>query len=319
MVRTAPLFRLDPGWLFTIAGLVVMVASALLPAERDLHELRQQLAAIELRENYNTQRLQAYDRFMKDLSAHDPALLRRLAASQLNLMPQGTEPLLMATSMEHTVSDWIEVTVPQEEFIAAPGADTLLTRMADGPRRLWLMGGGALVVFLGLVMGFSVSPRPMLPQFDQLDMNAWREAVQADQAAMNAAKLQALEQEQRVASQAQALAEQAELAAANADELAAETGDVESAFSTAEAIEHEVFKWPEAVPPFEAAPSESAESVQPAQHLSIASAWEESDVEASDWHDANTAHDAHAESSTASPSEKDSQDDRQRLRSHGSD
>ena len=45
MSRTAPLFRFDPGWLFTLAGLAVMVASALLPAERDLHELRQQLAA----------------------------------------------------------------------------------------------------------------------------------------------------------------------------------------------------------------------------------------------------------------------------------
>ncbi|MFM7807553.1 MAG: hypothetical protein ACKPEA_06430, partial [Planctomycetota bacterium] len=88
MRRTAPLFRFDPGWLFTLAGLAVMVVSALLPAERDLHELRQQMAALEVREAWNEQRLAAYDRFMRDLGERDPALIRRLAASQLNLMPE---------------------------------------------------------------------------------------------------------------------------------------------------------------------------------------------------------------------------------------
>jgi hypothetical protein len=160
MSRTAPLFRIDPGWLFTLAGLAVMVSAALLPAERDLHDLRQQLAAIEFREARNSERLAAYDRFLKDLSDRDPVLLRRLAASQLNLMPEGQEPLLMATSIEHTVSDWIEATVPESAFEPALPPDTLLSRLADGERRLWLMGGGAMVVFLGLVMGFAVSPRP---------------------------------------------------------------------------------------------------------------------------------------------------------------
>jgi hypothetical protein len=166
MSRTAPLFRIDPGWLFTLAGLAVMVVAALLPAERDLHDLRQQLAAIEFREAQNAERIAAYDRFLKELAGRDPVLLRRLAASQLNLMPEGQEPLLMATSIEHTVSDWIEDTVPEAEFEATPPPDTLLTRLADGERRLWLMGGGAMVVFLGLVMGFAVSPRPSLPPVD---------------------------------------------------------------------------------------------------------------------------------------------------------
>ena len=172
MSRTAPLFRIDPGWLFTLAGLAVMVAAALLPAERDLHDLRQQLAAIEFREARNSERIAAYDRFLKDLAGKDPVLLRRLAASQLNLMPEGEEPLLMATSIEHTVSDWIEATVPEEAFEAAPPPDTLLTRLADGDRRLWLMGGGAMVVFLGLVMGFAVSPRPMAAVPSE-DLGSW--------------------------------------------------------------------------------------------------------------------------------------------------
>jgi hypothetical protein len=197
MSRTAPLFRIDPGWLFTLAGLAVMVAAALLPAERDLHELRQQLAAIEFREARNAERVAAYDRFLRELAGRDPVLLRRLAASQLNLMPEGQEPLLMATSIEHTVSDWIEDTVPEAEFEAAPPPDTLLTRLADGERRLWLMGGGAMVVFLGLVMGFAVSPRPSLevvdpglevwPPLERPDMEAGADdSVEAEAVAMPA-------------------------------------------------------------------------------------------------------------------------------------
>mgnify|MGYP003340083269 CR=1 FL=1 len=163
MRRTEPLFRLDPGWLYTLAGLAVIVASVLLPVERDLHEMRQQLSAIEAREAWNARRLQAYDLFQKELAAKDPALLKRLAASQLNLMPQGEQPLLMATSIEHTVSDWIEATVPPAEFEPTPAPDTLLSRLAEGPRRLWLIGGGAMMVFVGLIAGIGVSPRPTLP------------------------------------------------------------------------------------------------------------------------------------------------------------
>ena len=32
--------RIDPGWLFVIAGLAICVAAVLVPAQRDLHELR---------------------------------------------------------------------------------------------------------------------------------------------------------------------------------------------------------------------------------------------------------------------------------------
>lgn len=266
MSRTAPLFRFDPGWLFTLAGLVVMVASALLPAERDLHELRQQLAALEFREAYNTQRLQAYDRFMKELAARDPALLRRLAASQLNLMPDDVEPLLMATSIESTVSDWIEATVPLESFQPTPPPDTLLTRLAEGPRRLWLMGGGAAVVFLGLVMGFSVSPRPTLV-VQASDVESWREAVEAEVAAEAAAQ----ERADDAAIETDASASVA-LADDIFEELPVETGDVDSPNATAEPLEQETFDWPQVQPPFELAGSETGATVDGA---SIASAWQD--------------------------------------------
>ena len=135
-----------------------MVVSALLPAQHDLAILNEQLAKLEHEEKVNQKRIGAYAQFLVELKAHDPSLLTRLAASQLNLMPKGEEPVLVATSMEHTVSDWIEATVPPEAFEPSLVPDTLLTRLASGQRRLWLMGGGALIVFIGLTTGIPLTP-----------------------------------------------------------------------------------------------------------------------------------------------------------------
>ena len=158
MSSLRPLFRFDPGWLFTFAGLTVMVMSALLPAQHDLAILNEQLAKLEHQEKVNQKRIGAYAQFLIELKSNDPSLLTRLAASQLNLMPKGEEPVLMATSMEHTVSDWIEATVPPQAFEPSLVPDTLLTRLASGQRRLWLMGGGALIVFIGLTTGIPLTP-----------------------------------------------------------------------------------------------------------------------------------------------------------------
>lgn len=239
MRRTAPLFQIDPGWLFTIAGLAVMVSAALLPAELDLHDLRQQRAAIAARENWNRERLAAYDRFLSELDRGDPSLLRRLAASQLNLMPKGEQPLLMATSIEHTVSDWIEATVPAMEFQPQPAPDTLLARLAEGQRRLWLMAGGAMSVFLGIVLGFGVSARPQLERFEPLPFPL-----------PAAAEAEAPAEQLESASEVPAIADET-------DELSVDSIDIEDPMSTAEAVSHEAFDWPEPEPAFEPAETDS--------------------------------------------------------------
>jgi hypothetical protein len=142
--------------------LTLLVVSALLPAQQDLSVLTEQLAKLEHQEKVNQKRIGAYAQFLVELKAKDPSLLTRLAASQLNLMPKGEAPVLVATSMEHTVSDWIEATVPPEAFEPDLVPDTLLTRLASGQRRLWLMGGGALIVFIGLTTGIPLTPSTRL-------------------------------------------------------------------------------------------------------------------------------------------------------------
>jgi hypothetical protein len=235
MVRTAPLFRPDAGWLFTLAGLAILVAASLLPAERDLHDLGQQLARIEWREAANLQRMQAYERFRRDLSGGDPSLLRRLAASQLNLMPEGQSPLLMATSIEHTVADWVEASVAVDPFEPQPMPDTLLGRLAAGQGRLWLMAGGAMSVFVGLVMGYGVSPRPVMPVAEVPTEVQPRMAPQA-------------------CDEERALAETEPVAA---DAFVEIERAAEDAFRQIEPVEEEAFEWPEMEPPFEPSPADA--------------------------------------------------------------
>ena len=190
MSSLRPLFRFDPGWLFTVAGFVIMAASALLPAQHDVAILKEQLAKLDQEEKVNHKRIQAYEQFLVELKSKDASLLTRLAASQLNLMPQGEAPVLMATSMEHTVSDWIEATVPPEAFETNLVPDTLLTRLASGQRRLWLMGGGALIVFIGLTTGIPLTPstRFVATAFEE----QWLEQTTAATATLAPEKLDAL-------------------------------------------------------------------------------------------------------------------------------
>ncbi|MSR18698.1 MAG: hypothetical protein EXS00_05965 [Phycisphaerales bacterium] len=147
------LFNIDPGWCYLIAGLALLVCAAVVPEQAKVHRLREELAALKSVEASGYRRLQAYAEFADDVEAGEPALLRRLAASQLNLMPGGTTPVLMATSIDSTVTDWVEATLPESNFAYMPFADSLLARWVLGPSKLWLIALGAFCLFVGLMMG----------------------------------------------------------------------------------------------------------------------------------------------------------------------
>jgi hypothetical protein len=62
-------------------------------------------------------------------------------------------PYLMLPSMNETVSSWIDASEPLEVPVVSPYPDTLLSRLATGPRRLWVLASGVFLIFLGLVFG----------------------------------------------------------------------------------------------------------------------------------------------------------------------
>ncbi len=151
--RVIPLFRFDAGWPFVVAGLALLVSGLLIPAQRELHDLKGLVQYHQAREQQAFERLAAYDRFLQDLQQGDERVLRRLAASQLNLKQAGAESLMLSESMNDTVVEWIDASVPLVVAPAQPAPDTLLSRLASGPRRLWILGIGTFLLFIGLFVG----------------------------------------------------------------------------------------------------------------------------------------------------------------------
>ncbi|MBL9148430.1 MAG: hypothetical protein JNM94_07025 [Phycisphaerae bacterium] len=153
---TRPLFQwdrlLDPGWPFVLAGLALLVAGIIIPAQRELHDLRNEWRKVEAEETRMYGRLQAYDQFLSELRSGDPQLVRRLASAQLNRVPEGEEPLLLTPGVNHTVAQWIDESVPTPTITPDPYPDTLLSRLATGPNRLWLLASSVFLLFVGLLL-----------------------------------------------------------------------------------------------------------------------------------------------------------------------
>ena len=146
-----PLFRFDPGWPFVIAGLALIVSAVLIPAQRELHELEQKRSIQQANEQRAQEELLAYQQFLADIERNDPRLLERLVRAQLNRMPKGERPLLLMGSADDTIPQWIEASVDVPEPRTTEYPDTLLSRIATGPRRLWVLATGAFLVFMGVM------------------------------------------------------------------------------------------------------------------------------------------------------------------------
>ncbi len=157
----SPLKRsnLDPGWLFLVAGLTICVAGILAPAQLKLQATRRQLARLGDQVVISTARFDAQREFLRNLHDRDPVLIRRLAASQLNLMPAGEHPLLVASTQTARVTDWIEATLPRRSAEPQRGPESLLVRLSTGAGRLWFLATGVLCVLVGLLLGAGETAR----------------------------------------------------------------------------------------------------------------------------------------------------------------
>ncbi|MHC4220751.1 MAG: hypothetical protein ACYSU7_20135, partial [Planctomycetota bacterium] len=170
MPRLLAKFRLDTGWRYVVAGLALCGAGLLVPTRRDLDDLRRQRDRLVDEKAVAEERLDAYQTFLGLLDEDDPALLRRLAAAQLNLVPADDTPVLMAASRTATVTEWIDENVRAAGTAAAPARETLLTRLVSGQRQLWVLAGGVVVVFMGLLLDEVRSPtrrrpKPVVPSW----------------------------------------------------------------------------------------------------------------------------------------------------------
>lgn len=154
---TKPFFHFDPGWLFILSGLALCAAGILLPAQADVEALQRQLEQLRDEESRALARLKAHADFLDQVDRADPALIKRLAAAQLNLVPEGDRPVLRATSNTVPVTNWVDSTVSFDIRPPKPQPVSTLSRWATGPQRLWMFGGGILAVFIGVLL----SPAPV--------------------------------------------------------------------------------------------------------------------------------------------------------------
>ena len=135
-----------------LAGLGLVFGAVVLPEQAKLHQGEQQLAQMQHLVARSEAVAGAYEDFAERVKEGDPTLMRRLAVSQLNLLPEGEVPIVRAESAPVPITEWIESSVPASDFVAEPFRDSLLARWALGRTRLWVMGGGVMCIFVGLVM-----------------------------------------------------------------------------------------------------------------------------------------------------------------------
>lgn len=164
-VRPArPIDGIDPGWLFLVAGLVLLGYTVVIPAQADLARAEWQRDRAVAIERQREERLFKHERYLVALESHEPTLVRALAASQLNLVPVSQATIVEVDDparSDVSVFPSLEpapIRLPELRLV-----DSRLGRWARGDdSRLWLIVAGSLLVFVGLMSwtgrGFEGSP-----------------------------------------------------------------------------------------------------------------------------------------------------------------
>lgn len=151
-----PLFRLDAGWLFLLAGLAVLAVTVLIPATRDLEEARWQRNRALAIERHREQRLNRYGQYLSALQRGEEDVVLSLMATQLNVSPVGRVPLLDEGDPGRVNASVFPSLEPDPvELPANPEAarkPSILTRLTTNDHhRLWLLAGGVVCVLIGLL------------------------------------------------------------------------------------------------------------------------------------------------------------------------
>lgn len=134
-----------------IAGLAVLVAAMLLPAQTDLRATRIERDRTLHAERLGERRIERYRAFLNELASPDEQTVQLLAMSQLGQIP-GNRAALVAPG-ERDDMMLLESIEPQPEpFVETTRPTTRLERLTMHNRsRLWIVAGALLAVLYGLM------------------------------------------------------------------------------------------------------------------------------------------------------------------------
>ncbi|MCH2161592.1 MAG: hypothetical protein MK085_06925, partial [Phycisphaerales bacterium] len=161
MRRTRSLFRLDAGWLFLVAGLAMLAAIVLIPEEEERRLQTERLDALQREGEVLTDRMRRLAYSLELLEQGDQDFHERVIESRLRRIRSDRSVQLVAESINGSIGDWADGLGAPPQVASRPQVHTMLSSMLGSGFRLWLLGGAALSIFIGLVLGGAAEPLVM--------------------------------------------------------------------------------------------------------------------------------------------------------------
>jgi hypothetical protein len=149
--RLRPLF--DPGWLFLIAGLALLAATALITAQKEVAQARWLRDRVLAAESHRGERLARYEEYMGALESRNPTLVESLAGSQLNQIPS-ERAAIPGTVRDHTSDAGVFAALepPALRLPSQRSVDSMLSKLVtNDATRMWMLAASALLILIGLL------------------------------------------------------------------------------------------------------------------------------------------------------------------------
>jgi len=151
-----PLISIDAGWFFLAAGVMLIGATVLIPAYRDLVVARWQRDKAAAVERHHHERLENYAAYLNALDKSDESVVLSLAGTQLNKSPADRVPLLPVADPSRINANIFPTLEPEPlRLVEKPDLDTRASTLerwtTDDRLRLWLLAGGVLCLLVGIL------------------------------------------------------------------------------------------------------------------------------------------------------------------------
>ena len=142
-------------WGFFLAGVVLIVAAAVLPLRADLEWTRHQRNLAAVSEQEHALRNERYSQMIGAIDSQDPHTIGLLAQSNLGMIPSDRSAIVMSGPMGQASSDPMVFELLEPPMLERPEFAprySRLERLVMVPRtRLWVIAGGIFLVFVGLL------------------------------------------------------------------------------------------------------------------------------------------------------------------------
>jgi len=171
---------IDPGWLFLFAGVALLGATVIIPAQRELEDAQYLKLRVQTVQEHRSARLANYAQFLGKLESGDKTLMAQVVAAQQNQVDSQLELILPADdglqvegvtlpkaptaiasgatvpgasdapASPFPALEPAPLRLPQRVVVPTEQRSTLERWSTDSKARLWLIATGAVCIGIGL-------------------------------------------------------------------------------------------------------------------------------------------------------------------------